>query len=70
MQDQKLERLVDGHDLRQQVFRGAVEPMKVFEHEDQRRQPTARLRQPLQELACPQADQHAVQPLQRSLGRL
>ena len=69
MQDQKLERLVDGDDLRQQVLRSAVEPMKVLEHEDHRRQSTARLRQPLQELARSQADQYAVQALQRSLRR-
>src|SRR5208337_948420 len=41
-----------------------VEPLKVLEHHDQRRQPTARLQQLPQEIACAQADQQAVEPLQ------
>ena len=44
--------------------------MQVLEHQDQRCQPTARLHERLQQFACAQADQNAVQTGQSALWGL
>ena len=44
--------------------------MQVLEHQDQRRQPTARLHERLQQFARAQANQNAVETRQSALWRL
>ena len=62
-----MERLLDVDDLCQKVLGGAVEPLKILEQQDQRRQPATRLQQLPQEILCAQTDQQAIQTLQGPL---